>query len=150
MRSVDRVDAGSREDQSSTWLFPGVITAEMHPRGPHLSRPFAIQRVSFHAFYNASREIRSRSSIYDLTVTIFSKRSIVDRFIVTVDRNDRMVTIFRPIYTHVLRRSKTSKQESIKLTVQTPSLPVSLEFFLFLFNFRVRGVVEIEIWLSIE
>ena len=87
-------------------LFPGVITAEMHPRGPHLSRLFAIQRVSFHAFYNAFREIRSRSSIYDLTVTIFLKRSIVDRFIVTVDRNDRTVTIFRPIYTDVLHDSK--------------------------------------------
>ena len=73
-------------------LIVSVITAEMKRWGANRDRPIAIQGARSNAFYNASRQIASRRSILDPTATIFLKRSIMDRFIVTVDRFDRTVT----------------------------------------------------------
>ena len=73
-------------------LIVSVITAEMKRWGADRDRPIGIQGVRSNAFYNASQRIASRRSIFDPTATIFSKRSIVDHFIVTVDRFDQMVT----------------------------------------------------------
>ena len=74
----------------------------------------------------------------------------MDRFIVTVDRFDRTVTIKSPIYRCVLHVLKHSSENSIKLTVQTPLSLVSLEFFFLLSQFRIHGGVEVEIWWKIE
>ena len=64
----------------------------MKPWGAHLNRVIAIQGARSNVFYNASRRIASRRSTHDLTTTIFLKQSIVDRFIVTLDRFNQTVT----------------------------------------------------------
>ena len=87
--------------------------AEIKSRGSHLSRPIAIEGASFEAFSKALSADQSRPSIRDPTIAIFSKTVHHGPFIVTVDRFDRTVTKFPPIYTCVLRRSYASKQESI-------------------------------------
>ena len=69
---------------------------------------------------------------------------------VTVDRNDRTVTKIRPIKRHVLHDCMHSSWISIKLTCIDTDPLVSLEFFLFLFQFRIHGGVEVEIWWKIE
>ena len=87
---------------------------------------------------------------HDPTAMTYLKRSTMDRFIVTVDRNDRTVTPKFSINRHVLHDSKHPSLRFKQLTVQTPLSLVSLEFFLFLFQFRTHGGVEVEIWLKIE
>ena len=54
---------------------------------------------------------------HDPTATTYSKRSIVDRFIVTVDQNDRTVTPKFSLNRDVLRRSMYSSEISMKLIV---------------------------------
>ena len=74
----------------------------------------------------------------------------MDRFIVTVDRNDRTVTPKFRLNRLVLRRCMYSSWISIKLTCIDTDPLVYLEFFLFLFQFHIHGGVEVEIWWKIE
>ena len=53
---------------------------------------------------------------HDPTATTYLKRSTMDRFIVTVDRNDRTVTPKFRLNRRVLRRCMHSSWISIKLT----------------------------------
>ena len=87
---------------------------------------------------------------HDPTATTYLKRSTMDRFIVTVDRNDRMVTPKFSINRVVLHRCMHSSWISIKLTCLDTDPLVSLDSFLFLFHFRINRGVEIKIWLKIE
>ena len=87
---------------------------------------------------------------HDPTATTYLKRSTMDRFIVTVDRNDRTVTPKFSINRRVLRRCMHSSWISIKLTCIDTDPLVSLEFFLLLSQFRIHGGVEVEIWWKIE
>ena len=63
----------------------------------------------------------------------------MDRFIVTVDRNDRTVTPKFPLNRLVLRRCMYSSWISIKLTCLDIDPLVSLDSILFLFQFRIHG-----------
>ena len=74
----------------------------------------------------------------------------MDRFIVTVDRNDRTVTPKFSLNSLVLRRCMHSSWISIKLTCLDTDPLVSLDSILFLFHFRIHGGVEIKIWWRIE
>ena len=74
----------------------------------------------------------------------------MDRFIITVDQNDQTVTPKFSINRSVLRRRMHSSWISIKLTCIDTAPLVSLEFFLLLFQFRIHGGVEVEIWWKIE
>ena len=87
---------------------------------------------------------------HDPTAMTYLKRSTMDRFIVTVDQNDQTVTPKFHLNRRVLRRSMYSSWISIKLTCIDTDPLVSLEFFLFLFQFRIHGGVEVEIWWKIE
>ena len=74
----------------------------------------------------------------------------MDRFIVTVDRNDRTVTPKFSLNRLVLCRCMHSSWISIKFTSIDTDPLISLEFFLLLFQFRIHGGVEVEIWWKIE
>ena len=74
----------------------------------------------------------------------------MDRFIVTVDRNDRTATPKIVIKRNVLRRCMHSSWISIKLTCLDTDPLVSLDSILFLFHVRIHGGVEIKIWWRIE
>ena len=58
----------------------------------HPDRQIMIQWAQSSAFYNAYQRASSGRSIHDLTAVIFLKRSMMDRFIVTVDHFDWTVT----------------------------------------------------------
>ena len=73
----------------SNW---SVITAVMTRRGSHLGRPIVIQGAIFYALYNGHLRGIIQTVHPDRRAVTFSKRSTMDRFIVTVDRFDRMVT----------------------------------------------------------
>ena len=51
------------DDQSRTWRFSRIITAEMRRRGSHLSRRIVIQGAKSKHFYNANPRGRSEPSI---------------------------------------------------------------------------------------
>ena len=123
---VDRVEAGCTGDQSARDNNRGVITAEIKSRGSHLSRPIAIEGASFEAFSKALSADQSRPSIRDPTIATFSENGPSWTVIVTVDRFDRTVTIFRPIKGHVLHvLMHPSKNQSNWLSRHLPCLFLS-------------------------
>ena len=58
--------------QNARGIFKRLITAEIRPRGPHLSRSITILRTTFRAFYNASHVASSHASDRDRTAGIYS------------------------------------------------------------------------------
>ena len=80
---------------------------------------------------------------------IFSKRSIVDRFIVTVDHFNRTVTPKCTIKQDVLRCSKAFELEIKKLICLDTSPRVSLDLIVFYSHFCTSGAFEIKIWWNI-
>ena len=92
----------------------------------------------------------SGPSISDRTITTFSETIHRGRFIVTVDRNDRTVTIKNPLNRLVLRHCKHLSWISIKLSCLDTIPLVSLDSIIFLSHFRIHGGVEIKIWWRIE
>ena len=77
---------------------------------------------------------------------IFSKRSIVDRSIVTVDRFDQTVTPKCTIKQDVLQCSKAFELEIKKVICIDTSPLVSLNPIVFYTQFRTSEAFEIEIW----
>ena len=74
----------------------------------------------------------------------------MDRFIVTVDRNDRAVTPKFPLNRLILRRCMYLSWISIKLNCLDTIPLVSLDSIIFPSQFRIHGGVEIKIWWRIE
>ena len=106
---VDRVERGPPDhDQSMCWI-KGIITAEIQSCGTHLDRQIKIQRAWFKAFYKRISNDHIWTVHHDRTAMIFLKWSTMDRSIVTVDRNDRTVTKWRPIKRLVLHNCKAFK-----------------------------------------
>ena len=94
---VDRMEYRPPKDHQARAQKEGVITALMQrwriTFEPHDCDPTGAIKCIFKRKSNGA----SGPSINDLTDTTYSKRSMMDRFIVTVDRFDRMVTIKSPI-----------------------------------------------------
>ena len=88
----------------------------------------------------------SEPSISDPTDAIYSKRSTMDRSIVTVDCFDWMVTSKCTIKQDILRCSKTFKLEIKKLICLDTSPLVSLDLIVFYSQFRTSRAFEIKIW----
>ena len=76
--------------------------AQISRTGEHLDRRIVIQRAKSNAVYNAYHTDQIQALHQDPTAAICSKRSTMDRFIVTVDRFDQTVMPKYPIKRHVL------------------------------------------------
>ena len=110
-------------------------------RPPECDRTGAMQSV-LKRISNGS----SGPSIGDPMDPTYSKRSTMDRSIVTVDHFDRTVTPKYTIKEDVLPNSKAFELEINKLIYLDTSPLVSLNPTVFYTQFRTSGAFEIEIW----
>ena len=133
-----------------TCLIRGVITVQIKSRGRHPDHRIKNQGAQSERFYKAFHRIKSWPSITIRRSRLNRNGPMMDRFIVTVDQNDRTVTPKCPLNRLVLRRCMYSSWISIKLNCLDTIPLVSLDSILFLFHFRIHGGVEIKIWWRIE
>ena len=101
---VDQMDARSTDKDQRTCLIRGVITVQIKSRGRHPDRRIKNQGTRCLAFLKRLSTDQIVAVHHDPTATTYFKQSTMDRSIVTVDRNDRTVTIKNPLNRDVLHR----------------------------------------------